>query len=143
MGTRGPVPARSDQKRRRNAPVKPVERVEVSGEVVVPLPAEHWHVTAAEWYRSLVDSGQSRYFEPSDWQAARFCAELMHLALTGDTNAQLVAQVRGMMSDLLTTEGARRRVGIELERKIVEQAGTSRSNVTSMADRRKRLTGAS
>jgi len=136
------VPARSDQKRRRNAPESPVECVEVVGEVFAPDPSEEWHDTAKAWYRSLSDSGQSRYFEPSDWQAAHFCAALMHQALTGDVNAQLVAQVRGMMTDLLTTEGARRRAGIELERRLATTDGEKKAsgNVTHMADRRKRLT---
>ena len=48
MGARGPIPARSDQKRRRNAPTKPVERVAVAGAVVVPAAAKHWHATAAD-----------------------------------------------------------------------------------------------
>src|SRR5690349_111494 len=102
MGTRGPAPARSDQKRRRNQPAKPIDKVELVGEVVVPDAGE-WHATAIAWYQSLKDSGQSRYFEPSDWQAAHFCAALMHECLTGQTNAQLVGQVRAMMADLLTT----------------------------------------
>lgn len=145
MGTRGPVPARSDQKRRRNQPETPVEKVEIDGEVTIPEPSETWHPTAAAWYSSLTESGQARYFEPSDWQAAHFTAALMSDCLTGDSvNAQLVGQIRGMMTDLLTTEGARRRAGIELERKIAgspEQQGSG--NVTRMADRRKRLTDAS
>lgn len=143
MGTRGPIPARSDQKRRRNKPETPTTRVEIEGEVVAPKPSETWHPTAAAWYASLVESGQSRYFEPSDWQAAHFTAALMSDCLTGEgVNAQLVAQIRGMMADLLTTEGARRRAGIELERKVAggDTAPASSGNVTVMEDRRKRLT---
>lgn len=147
MGTRGPVPARSDQKRRRNKPETPTDRVEIDGAVEIPEPVESWHTAAAAWYRSLEHSGQSRYFEPSDWQAAHFTAALMSDCLTGEgINAQLVAQIRGMMADLLTTEGARRRAGIELERKLAgtpAAASTPSGNVTVMDDRRKRLTGAS
>lgn len=143
MGTRGPVPARSDQKRRRNKSETPTEKVAVEGKVEIPEPRDGWHAVAADWYRSLKDSGQARFFEPSDWQAAHFCAQLMSDCLSGETvNAQLVSQVRGMMTDLLTTEGARRRAGVELERKASGQQAASApvGNVTHMADRRKRLT---
>ena len=140
MGTRGPAPARSDQRRRRNAPETPVDKVEVDGEVTIPEPGA-WHDTAIAWYRSLQHSGQSRFFEPSDWQAAHFTAQMMHKCLTADeVSAQMVAQVRGMMTDLLSTESSRRRVGIELERKVAQPAGKSSSAVTHLEDRRKRLT---
>lgn len=143
MGARGPAPARSDQRRRRNKPEKPIEKVELEGDVVIPEPGE-WHATAVDWYRSLKDSGQSRYFEPSDWQAAHFCAALMHECLSGPVNAQLVGQVRAMMADLLTTEGARRRAGVEIERAQAESKPKPKSGtVTRMDDRRKRLTDAS
>ena len=144
MGTRGPVPARSDQKRRRNAPARPVEVVEVAGEVIAPPADEGWHDTARAWFRSLADSGQSRYFEPSDWQSAHFTAQMMSKCLQADeVSAPMVAQVRGMMTDLLSTESSRRRVGIELERKVAQAGGSKPQSVTRLEDRRKRLTDAS
>lgn len=143
MGSRGPAPARSDQRRRRNKPETPVERVEVDGDVTIPEPGD-WHETAVAWYRSLEQSGQSRFFEPSDWQSAHFTAQMMSKCLLAeDVSAQMVAQVRGMMTDLLSTESSRRRVGIELERKVVQSSGKSSSDVTRLDDRRKRLTDAS
>lgn len=143
MGTRGPAPARSDQRRRRNKPETPVDRVEVDGEVTIPEPGA-WHDTAVAWYRSLEQSGQSRFFEPSDWQSAHFTAQMMDKCLRADdVSAQMVAQVRGMMTDLLSTESSRRRVGLELERKVAQQPGASSSAVTRLDDRRKRLTDAS
>lgn len=146
MGNRGPIPARSDERRRRNQPETPIERVALDGEVEIPAADEAWHPTAAAWYRALNESGQSRFYEPSDWANAHFCARLMSDALLDEKiNAQLVGQIRGLMADLLTTEGARRRVGIELDRKVagVPAEPQSGSNVTAMDDRRKRLTDAS
>lgn len=143
MGTRGPVPARSDQKRRRNKPDTPTDKVEVDGAVEIPAASDTWHATAQAWYASLERSGQSRFYEPSDWANAHFCAGLMSDALLDDkVNAQLVAQIRGLMADLLTTEGARRRAGIDLERKLTgaPEPQQSSGNVTRMDDRRKRLT---
>lgn len=144
MGTRGPVPARSDQKRRRNKDEAPVEKVALEGDVTIPAASEAWHPTASAWYTSLHDSGQSRFFEPSDWQAAHFTAALMSDCLAGEgINAQLVSQIRGLMADLLTTEGARRRAGIELERKATEAREPAAANVSMLADRRRRVSDAS
>lgn len=147
MGNRGPIPARSEERRRRNQPETPIERVALAGEVEIPAADETWNATAAAWYRALSESGQSRFYEPSDWANAHFCARLMSDALNDDkVNAQLVGQIRGLMADLLTTEGARRRVGIELDRKVAGAAPAEQStgsNVTAMDDRRKRLTDAS
>lgn len=145
MGTRGPAPARSDQKRRRNKPETPTQQVELEGDVKIPAPDEDWHPTALAWFGSLQTSGQARFYEPSDWQNAHYCAGLMSRTLTEEkVNAQLVAQVRGLMTDLLVTEGARRRVGLEIVRSAPPAAAaTSSGNVTVMGDRRKRLTDAS
>ena len=144
MGARGPAPARSDQRRRRNEPATPTTQVDLEGEVKVPNPLESWHPTAAAWYESLQHSGQSRYYEPSDWQNAHYCAGLMSQSLTEDkVNAQLVAQVRGLMTDLLVTEGARRRVGLEVVRKAPADDVQQGGNVTRMEDRRRRISGAS
>lgn len=144
MGTRGPAPARSDQRRRRNEPGTPVSQVEQTGEVEIPEPIDSWHPTAAAWYASLAQSAQSRFYEPSDWQNAHYCAGLMSQTLTEEkVNAQLVSQVRGLMTDLLVTEGARRRVGLEVVRKPAEPEQKPTGNVTKMSDRRKRVVDAS
>jgi hypothetical protein len=144
MGARGPAPARSDQRRRTNKPDTPVDQVETAGEVEIPPPSEHWHSTAKAWYESLAESGQSRFYEPSDWWQAHFCADLMHQSLTGDkVNAQLVAQIRGMMTDLLSSESSRRRVSMEILRGNAETGAPSSGNVTNLAARRKRVADAS
>lgn len=144
MGTRGPVPARSDQKRRRNVPEQPTEQVALEGEVSVPAAAEHWHSIAAAWYASLERSAQSRFYEPSDWQTAQVAAETLHKFLVDEKpNAQLLAQFNAMQAALMVTEGARRRVGIEVTRSSAGDAPKAAGNVTAMADRRKRLTDAS
>lgn len=142
MGTRGPAPARSDERRRANKPDTPVDKVAQADRVVVPAAESTWHPAAASWYESLASSGQSRFYEPSDWQSALFCASLMTRLLNAESvNAQLVAQVRGLMADLLVTESARRRVSLEVVRP--PQPQPSGDNVTSMTDRRQRLSDAS
>lgn len=144
MGARGPAPARSDQRRRRNEPATPTITIELDGEVEVPTADESWHPTAAAWYASLAQSGQARHYEPSDWQNAHYCAGLMSRSLTEEkVNAQLIAQVRGLMADLLVTEGARRRVGLEVVRKSAtgEEGEQPSGNVTRMESRRRRVSG--
>ena len=114
----GPVPKRSDQRRRRNRPSGPdLVRGAAGPAPDIPPVQDHWHPIAQEWYRSLSESGQSQYYEASDWATAVFVAEAMSRnLLQGRFSAQLFASVMSAMSDLLTTEGARRRARIELER---------------------------
>lgn len=142
MGARGPVPARSDQRRRRNQPETPTEQVETTGQVEIPAADESWHAKAAAWYAALKHSGQTHYYEPSDWQSAQIAAETLHRFLTDEKpNAQLLAQFNAMQAALMVTEGARRRAGVEVVRRqdadpTEKPAG---ENVTRMDERRKRL----
>lgn len=145
MGSRGPAPKRASERHGHRAKADQPSQLEQSGDVEIPEAREGWHSTAAGWYAALAASGQSRFYEPSDWQNAHYCAELIHQSLTGEkVNAQLIAQIRGLMTDLLVTEGARRRVGLEIVRKPVDgEQPTTAGNVTRMEDRRKRVSDAS
>jgi hypothetical protein len=119
MGRSGPVPKRSSERRRRNKPEGgEITSVSVrAGTVEQPPVSEEWHPIAKDWYGSLAQSGQARFYEPSDWQTARYVAEVMSRNLEASRfSAQLFAAVSSAMTELLTTEGARRRARIELER---------------------------
>ncbi|GIG63632.1 hypothetical protein Lfu02_80040 [Longispora fulva] len=135
--TRGPVPKRSDQRRRRNAG-EPVTSITPAAEPVdappLGFPA---HELAADWYSSLAESGQSQYFEPSDWQAARLLAyDLTRHLNSGRVSAQMLAAVWSAMGDLLTTEAARRRVRMEIER---DQGDEDLAGVTALDEYRRAL----
>jgi hypothetical protein len=138
MGTRGPVPKRADQRRRTNKPASPVTQAEGASSVSRPEADESWHEVARRWYESLGASGQEQFYEPSDWAIAYLMAESISRDLkpqfvgfvqTGrDTTepeyaaiplkgASLSAYLKAM-SDLLATEGARRRAGVELQRGV-------------------------
>lgn len=107
--------------------------------VVVPEPDEEWHPIARRWYEALGESGQSRFYEPSDWAAAQYAAEAMSRNLAaGRFSAQMFAAVWSAMNDLLTTEGDRRRVRMELQR---PSAGASTEGVTVLDDYRAALGG--
>jgi len=116
MGDRGPVPKRSSERRRRNK--DDVTPLAVSGKPTrpPPLPAG-CHSIARRWYRSLGSSGQSQFFEPSDWAAALLLVEAISRVLSMERfSAEAFKAVWSAMGDLLTTEAARRRVRLEIER---------------------------
>lgn len=157
MGDRGPVPKRTDQVRRRNVPETPVDTAPASLDVDVPEADENWHAIARQWYISLAASGQSIFYEPSDWATAYLIAE----SISRDLNPQFVAvteqgevvkekiPMKGAslaaylraMSVLLATEGDRRRSRLELQR-ASETDVDEAAAVTALDDYRARLESA-
>ena len=123
MGARGPVPTRSDQRRRQNKNPEGIATVKAPGVRAEQPPADDsWHSMAREWYQSLAESGQARWYQPSDWQTARVWAELLSRQLaSGRPSAQMVAAWQQAAAELLTTEGARRRARVELEAPEVDE----------------------
>lgn len=155
MGSRGPVPKRTDQRRRRNRPEVPAGSAPAARSVRAPRPDPAWHPIVRDWYRSLRRSGQSAFYEPSDWQTARLIAESMSrdlkpqfVAMNEETGEPvvMVIPVKGAslaaylkaMSALLVTEGDRRRSGVELQRPPEQPAGPG---VPHIDDYRDRLSG--
>lgn len=114
--TRGPVPERTDQTVRHS---EPVDKVEVFGEVEVPeLNLDNPHPLVVDLYESMKESAQARYYEPSDWQYARLTFhELNKMLYAEKTSAMLLTAINQMLTALILTEGDRRRVRIEVERK--------------------------
>lgn len=140
-GTRGPVPKRSSERRRRNKESIADQVPPVVELVVVPEPNTAWHPIARDWYESLGTSGQSRFFEPSDWQAARYVAEVMSRNLKQRKfSSVLFAAVWSAMGDLLTTEAARRRVRMEIERPPTGELSQP-AGVVAIASYRKSIGG--
>lgn len=136
----GPVPKRSDQRRRRNKPEgsAPVKAPTAPNPPPAIAPDPNWHPIAQDWFESLAESGQAQFYEPSDWQTARYVGEAMSRNLAADRfSAQLFASVMAGMTELLTTEGARRRMRIELER----QAPAEPASVSIMAEYRRAAGG--
>lgn len=112
----GPVPKRSEERRRVNK-VPDLERAPGATVVKVPPADRSWHPIARDWYRSLRQSGQSRYYEPSDWATARALADqLSRLCLLDQPNGAMLTAWVNASRDLLTTEAQRRRVHLELTR---------------------------
>ncbi len=164
----GRLPKRSTERRRRN--VVPGETIINRGEAVrVPRLPYRMHPVATRWYNALKTSGQSDYFEPSDWQAAVILAVKLsaHLSSSSISNRlQMIAdsiedkdaaeQLREIsrnvpsgsaaefaalwsaMGDLLTTESARRRARMEVERGVQEEPADKPESIDA---RRKALQG--
>ncbi|AUG87134.1 terminase small subunit [Streptomyces phage Attoomi] len=128
----GPVPKRSDQRRRRNASDGPAVVKAGAGKApTIPRASGDWHPIAKRWFQSLKDSGQAQFYEQSDWLTAVYVAEAMSRNLSqGKFSAQLFQSVMSAMTDLLTTEGARRRARVELER---EETGEDAEELARVA----------
>lgn len=129
---RGPVPKRSDQRRRTNSPTP--RKAEAGQRPTMPRASKDWHPLARRWYRSLAHSGQSRFYEHSDWAAAyivaenltrllkpRYVATVVHedgthtpLIMTVPISGNDLSAIQRLMTGLCVTEGDRRRAGIEL-----------------------------
>lgn len=140
MGTRGPIPKRSDQKIRRNKEEVPVDKVTAIGSVRIPeLGFDNPHPLVESLYKSLTLSAQRQYYEPSDWEYARFALHFADQLLKSEKpSAVMLASVTGMLNDLLVSEGDRRRVRMEIERNQNQDGG----QVLDVADMfRQRLDG--
>jgi hypothetical protein len=142
-GSGGPVPKRSDRRRRTNKPEVPITKAP-TGTVVeekMPEPDGSWHVLAHDWFKSLGASGQAQFFEPSDWQQARVWAHLLSVELNKDRpSAMMISAWSSGAAELLTTEGARRRMRIELERAKTSDVGEDHGTAT-VTDLRSRIGG--
>lgn len=160
MGSRGPVPKRTDQRRRRNKPADgaTVTKGAATRRIVVPPVNRKWHPVARRWYLSLRQSGQAEFYEPSDWATAYVIAEAMSRELNPqpmvvgsgrDASVELVAMApKGAsltawlkaMGSLMVTEGDRRRLRLELERGKDAAVETEQdAAVASMAEWREKL----
>jgi hypothetical protein len=104
-----------------------------------PQLPEGVHSIARRWYESLQRSAQVELYEPSDWAAAVFVAEAMTRLLRAEKlSAVGFAAVWSAMGELLTTEGARRRARVEIER---GKPAETPKGVTKLQEYRERLGG--
>lgn len=137
----GPIPNRSDDLSRERdanrgdrAPLKHGEMMPVT----VPHENKDWHPVAKKLWKGIKTSGQSVWFQNSDWAYAYFCMEEVTRHMNaGKHSAMLLAAVDSMLSKLLVTEGDRRRARIELT--MPEQDEGEPASVTAVKDYKKRL----
>lgn len=112
----GPVPKRSDQRRRRNTvDIDKAPIVLADGVARGPDCPDGVSGLARDWYESLRTSGQSVFYADSDWTSALIIARAIEKFEERPTAHMLTAILSGFGS-LAATEGDRRRLKIELER---------------------------
>lgn len=161
----GPVPKRKAQRRRQNTDGVEIESAPGAPRVRVPRADPKWHPVARAWFNSLGRSGQARFYEPSDWALATLMAESMSRDLAPQfvgfeegtdsegnafvrpclqrlpmKGASLAAYLKGM-SNLLVTEGDRRRLRLELERPGPAGVQATDPKVARMSEHRSRFAG--
>lgn len=126
----GPVPKRSSE-RGRQPYDNVIDRVQAFGVVRKPdlgLDGDV-HPIIADFWDSVGESAQSRYYEQSDWQYLRVSLYFLNRLLkSGKPSAQMLTVVNQMLTDLLVSEGSRRRVRMEIEREQTQE------NVVNIAD---------
>jgi hypothetical protein len=99
----------------------------------VPEPDPAWHPLIRDLYESAGRSGQSAFWEPTDWNMLRIGSEVMSQQLnSGRPSAVMFAAWDALMARLLMTEGDRRRLRLELERDKPEDPDEAAA-VASMA----------
>lgn len=111
-----PIPKRSEHRRRVNK-VPGLQKAPGAVRVTVPKPDDNWHPLAREWFLSLRKSGQSQFYEPSDWAYAKIVAHELSTSIeTNRPQAMMLTALFAAMADLLVTEGSRRKLRLELQR---------------------------
>jgi hypothetical protein len=113
---RGPIPKRTETRRRRND--TGVEAVTVDDGPISEAPPlrDGLHPLAVAWYNALAESGQARYYEPSDWMQAQVLAEAVAEFAENPSKAAMLNAILSGSTSLLVTEGDRRRLRLELTR---------------------------
>lgn len=129
MGARGPVPNREENlarpRSRKGSDEQPVTKGTMKPSHV-PAPNEEWHTVARMVWDSMPQSGQSDFYQQSDWAFAYFVCEELTAYLSGERynpktgemyvyrSPEMLKGLLSAMNNLLLTEADRRRVRIEL-----------------------------
>lgn len=114
----GPVPKRSGQLRQpRKSDRRSVDKGVSGGAVTVPDADPDWHPIAVQFWEALTKSGQSFFYEASDWALAfSITDDLSYYKKANKRSGQMLQTIYSSMERLLVAEGDRRRARLELER---------------------------
>lgn len=129
MGTRGPVPHRSnDLSRERD--VNRSGRPDITrGELLptdIPEADPEWHEIAKMLWEGAATSGQRDYYQNSDWALLySLCDDFSDYKNQGRRSATMAATLYAATSSLLLTEGDRRRARIELSAPVENEDDAS------------------
>lgn len=150
MGRTGPVPNREDDlarpRERKGADAVPVTKGE-QRPVTIPDADPEWHAIAKMLWESLRTSGQSDFYQNSDWAFAYSLCEDLSVYKSPQTSidgrqytkrsGQMLQAIYSAMSNLLVTEADRRRIRIELHEP--EDDNKVPASVTAISDYKRAL----
>jgi hypothetical protein len=128
IGMSGPIPNRSEDlarpRERKGKDIVPVTKGQLRPVTRIPAADKNWHPIAKRLYNSLKTSGQSDFYQDSDWMLAYSICEDLSVYKSPSFNrdgeeyfkrsGQMLQTIYSSMERLLVTEGDRRRVRIEL-----------------------------
>lgn len=124
----GPIPNREADLARPRSRKGGNQQGVTKGEALPASPYEAdptWHPIAAQLWDACIESGQAAFYQQSDWAILySLCDDLSMYKKPLTTkdgteyhkrSGQMLQTIMSALSDLLVTEGARRRVRVELE----------------------------
>lgn len=131
----GPLPKRSEERVRRNKTGEDgleLDQYDLDGEVLIPW-AVFEHSFVQGLWKSLEESVNVQYYEPTDWQYARLTLHILDQTLMDNKipGAMMLSALDSMLSKMLITEADRRRLKIEAKR----NGPSINGDVVSAADR--------
>lgn len=120
---RGPVPKRSEDRRRANKPESQGAAETVSA-VAGDRPAElgfEAHPIVQRLWDVLGESAEAKFYSAADWQRVRLELYYASYTLSSDKISSMAwAAVQSGLSELLISPADKRRAGIELKPKTVD-----------------------
>lgn len=141
MGTRGPVPKRSTATARARDAKRSgtVTKGQARGGTPKAVSSK-WCAAVRDLYNGCKASGQADFYEQSDWAVLWITCDLLNKQLQADRpSAQMIQTLMGTLTELMVTEGARRRLRVELG--VEEDDGADLAVVSHIDDLRKQLGG--
>lgn len=121
---RGPVPKRSEDRRRANKPESQGEAVTETAEAgdrPETLGFDDAHPIIQSLWDVLADSAEAKFYSAADWERVRL--ELLFgnsILLSGKIGAMAWATFQSGLSELLISPADKRRAGIELKPKTAD-----------------------
>lgn len=118
---------------------KATTEVRMTGDVEIPpLGLPHPDELVISLYQSLSESGQSQYYEPSDWQYARLVMSQLDDYLSQEKKSPtMFGEIMSALTTLMVTEGDRRRLKMEIKRTDSSSAEAD-AQVARMSDYKNR-----
>lgn len=121
-----PTPKRSDQRTRNNSP-EPRRGTSAGKPRRIRAADKNWPPRVKEFYKDCLASGQTEFWEPSDYVMLRIACDVLADA-ANTASATMYTQFVRLANDLLLTESARRKAYIELVKEVEEAPVESASD---------------